>query len=180
MKDVLTYLQGKRNVKGVHVLVGLFIETFLSFLSGWDARGRVFRFWGTSEERVWEITSYRTAAEYVAAVALDPTAVGFLKFLGDRKSMAEIADIMQSVHGIRPRLESLGTVAECNQRRLADEQNNLAKLHAEASYFLVTGKPSLGEDLDNSRYPEVKLETIRDYLEAREIDDIVSSEFAIT
>ncbi|EKG16318.1 NmrA-like family protein [Macrophomina phaseolina MS6] len=130
MKDVLTYLQGKQNVKGVHVLVGLLIETFLGFVSGWDAREWVFRFWGTGEERVWEITSYRTAAEYVAAVALDPTAVGFLKFLGDRKSMAEIADVMQSVYRIKPRLESLGTVAECNQRRLVDGQNDLAKLHA--------------------------------------------------
>jgi hypothetical protein len=78
MKHVLTYLLTKKRVKGVHVLVGLLMETYWSFCSGWDVENKRFTFWGNGDEK-WDITTYRTAAEYVAAVALDSSAVGVLK-----------------------------------------------------------------------------------------------------
>ncbi|KAB8231565.1 NmrA-like family protein [Aspergillus alliaceus] len=63
-------------------------------------------FYGTGVE-VWESTTYATAAEY--AIAADRTAVGMLHFLGDRKSIHQIANEFAEVHGRQPVLNSLGS-----------------------------------------------------------------------
>jgi hypothetical protein len=76
MKCVKEYIGTKGHVKGVHVLIGVFMETFFSpYFGVWDPKGTRFRFWGTGDE-TWESTSYGNAAEYVAMVALDKDAVG--------------------------------------------------------------------------------------------------------
>lgn len=78
MMHVKEYLEIK-NVKGVHISIGVFMETFWSrFLGVWDESKTGFMFWGTGEES-WESTSYANAAEYVAKVALDEEAVGLKK-----------------------------------------------------------------------------------------------------
>lgn len=78
MKHVKAYLETKKRVKGVHVLIGLLLDMNLDWLELWDAKTKTLRYWGTGHEK-WEFTTYRTAAEYVAAVAMDPSAVGVLK-----------------------------------------------------------------------------------------------------
>lgn len=78
MKHVKAYLETKKNTKGVHVLIGAFTETFWSGYFGvFDPKECKFSFYGTGDE-VWESTTYGTAAEYVAAVALDQEAVGMI------------------------------------------------------------------------------------------------------
>lgn len=75
MKHVQEYL-GTKNVQGVHVLIGIFMETFFTtFLNVWNAKDVSFSYWGSGEE-MWESTSYDNAAQFVAAVAQDSTAVG--------------------------------------------------------------------------------------------------------
>ena len=78
MKQVKAYLEGKSNVKGVHILVGLLMETYWEFFAPYNPSDKTFSFWGSGEEE-WELTSYRTTAQYIAAVALDPDAVGMLR-----------------------------------------------------------------------------------------------------
>ncbi|GME35468.1 hypothetical protein NX059_006483 [Neofusicoccum parvum] len=174
MKHVLAYLLTKKRVKGVHILIGLLMETWWSFCSGWDIENMRFTVWGTGDEK-WDITSYQTAAEYVAAVALDSSAVGVLKFLGERKSTREIARTMESIYGVKPSLESIGSMEECEKRRWGDGQDALI---AAAAYF-CTGKGSLGEDLDNLRYPEIKPETFEDFFKSRDITKLSDDDFAI-
>jgi hypothetical protein len=77
MIEVRACLEGK-SVKGVHVLIGCFMETFVNYLGVWNPKENLVKHWGTGDE-VWEFTTYGTCAEYVAAVALDPSAQGFLK-----------------------------------------------------------------------------------------------------
>lgn len=78
MKRVKAYLETKKNVKGVHVLIGAFMETFWSGYFGvFDSKDCKFSFYGTGDE-IWESTTYDTAAQYVAAVALDRNAIGLL------------------------------------------------------------------------------------------------------
>ena len=77
MKQVKGYVDSK-SVKGVHILIGLLMETYWDIFAPWKPEEKVFEFWGTGNEK-WESTSYRTAAEYVAAVAIDPDAVGMFK-----------------------------------------------------------------------------------------------------
>jgi hypothetical protein len=76
MKHVKAHLETKKNVQGVHVLIGAFMETFWSGYFGvWNAKDFKLSYYGEGDE-VWESTTYGTAAEYVAAVALDRNAVG--------------------------------------------------------------------------------------------------------
>lgn len=77
MLQVRDYLQGK-SIEGIHIMIGCFIETFWQYLGVWDAKNYELSYWGEGSE-LWEFTTYGTAAEYMAAVALDPTASGFLK-----------------------------------------------------------------------------------------------------
>lgn len=78
MKHVKDHLDTKKNVRGVHVLIGAFMETFWSRYFGvFDAKECKLSFYGTGDE-VWESTTYETAAEYVAAIAIDREATGLL------------------------------------------------------------------------------------------------------
>lgn len=78
MKHIKAYLDGKPKVNGVHILVGLFMETFWGYFDVWDSKEKKLRYWGTGHEE-WDLMTYQTAAEYVAAVALDPEAIGIKK-----------------------------------------------------------------------------------------------------
>lgn len=76
MKYVKAHLDTKKNVRGVHVLIGAFMETFWSgFFGVWDPEACTLNYFGNGDE-VWESTTYDTAAQYVAAVAKDRNAVG--------------------------------------------------------------------------------------------------------
>ena len=76
MRTVKEYIETKQNVRGVHVFIGGFMETILSsYFRLWNAGHKAFEYWGSGDE-VWESTTYRNAAEYVAAVAVDRGAVG--------------------------------------------------------------------------------------------------------
>ena len=79
MKHVKAYLETKENVKGVHILVGGFMEPVLGpMFNILDVQHNIINYWGDGNEP-WEGTSYENAAEYTAAVAADPTAFGVQK-----------------------------------------------------------------------------------------------------
>lgn len=79
MKRVKDHLDTKEHIKGVHVMVGAFMDTFFTaYFDSWDPEKKVFTFWGTGDE-VLEFSSYRSSAEYTASVVLDRKAVGVQK-----------------------------------------------------------------------------------------------------
>ena len=81
MIHVRSYLQTKKNVQGVHILIGGFMDPLLSpFFSVWDPDSKTLRYWGEGTEP-WEATSYANAAEFTAAVIADRSAVGIQKRL---------------------------------------------------------------------------------------------------
>ena len=76
---VKAYLDTKKNIKGVHILIGGFTDVvFAPFFRIWDSDSSTLRYWGNGTE-VWECTTYLNSAEYTAAVCLDHTAVGELR-----------------------------------------------------------------------------------------------------
>ncbi|KAH7076853.1 NmrA family protein-like protein [Paraphoma chrysanthemicola] len=156
MKHVKSYLESKTTVNGVHILVGLLMETFLDFFDIYDAKSNRIRYWGTGNEK-WDLTSYQTAAEYVAAVTLDQNATGLFKFRGDHKSALELADDVKSLHGTQPDLETRGPLADLALR--LDGAGNTQDIISAGTYFTLSGKIALGDNLDNARYPDVKPET---------------------
>lgn len=78
MKEIYGYLSTRSRVKGVHVLVGLLMETFWQYFDVWHPEEKKVCYWGTGHE-TWDLTTYHTAAQYIAAVVLDPSAVGIQK-----------------------------------------------------------------------------------------------------
>ncbi|KAF4126167.1 Protein of unknown function (DUF1295) [Geosmithia morbida] len=168
MKHVKAYLDTKQNVKGVHVLIGGFMETLTSpFFGLYDARGPTFRYWGDGTE-VFEASTYENAAEYTAAVAADTSAVGKQHFLGGAASAKDLAKIFEEVHGIKPKLESLGTQEELYTKMTAlraQYPNDIFKYMAlYYTYYMISGKSLVGPRLDNDKYPNVKPFTWTDFI----------------
>lgn len=56
-----------KNVKGVHILTGVFVE---AFFGGFFDPNKP-KIWGTGDEK-WDLVTYRTIAQFVAYVAMDP------------------------------------------------------------------------------------------------------------
>ncbi len=77
MKHLVKYLEDKP-IKGVHIMIGAFIEVFWHYLGMWDAKNYELKYWGTGDEK-WEFSTYGNTAQWIAAVALDPKANGVLK-----------------------------------------------------------------------------------------------------
>lgn len=76
MKHVKAYLDSKQKVQGVHILNGIFFDTFFSgFFEMYFPETHTFEYWGEPDEWL-EGTSYANSAEYSTAVILDEGAVG--------------------------------------------------------------------------------------------------------
>lgn len=76
---VKAYLDGKKSIEGVHILIGGFTDVvFAPFFRIWDSENRTFSYWGSGNE-VWECTTYLNSAQYTAAVCLDREATGVLR-----------------------------------------------------------------------------------------------------
>lgn len=138
-KDVMEYLESK-DIQGVHILIGVFMETFWSdFMQIWDPRRKRLSYWGTGHE-IWESTTYGTAADFTAAVAMDKTAVGIQQckytaaaniwmklistVLGDRKSLFEIVRIFANAYGYKPDFHNLGSLEDLRRSMHKSLQTN--------------------------------------------------------
>ncbi len=76
---VKAYVDTKKRIQGVHILVGGFTEVlFAPFFQIWDADKLTLKYWGTGDEN-WEFTTYLNSAQYTAAVILDSQAKGVLR-----------------------------------------------------------------------------------------------------
>ncbi|KAH6886148.1 hypothetical protein B0T10DRAFT_575796 [Thelonectria olida] len=172
---IKAYLETKKYVKGVHVMIGGFMDTILSpFFGLFDGESKTFRYWGEGTE-FWEGTSYANAAEFTAAVITDPWAMGVLKYLGDRKTVPQIAEAFQEVYGIETKLERLGSLDDLKKHMHATQAANPANLYSYLAlfyaYYSFNGQTFLGETL-NDKYPEVKPETLADFLRTHTVEDL--------
>ncbi|KAL2849285.1 hypothetical protein BJX68DRAFT_255477 [Aspergillus pseudodeflectus] len=157
------YISSK-DVAGVHILTGALIETFWSELFGcWDATARCLSFWGTGDE-MWDLTSYETAAAYTAAVALDRTAVGVMRFRGDRKSIREMKELFEEVYHIPLRIEQMGTVEELYKQVQAAFKENPSDC--------IQPQVHLGDKLDNYRYSNISPIDLREFYLKHPVQEI--------
>ncbi|KAJ5726769.1 NmrA-like family protein [Penicillium malachiteum] len=158
MKHIQAYLKTKK-VQGVHVLIGIFMETFFSSLLGvWNADQASFSYWGSGEE-MWESTTYDNAAQFVAAVTQDPTAVGVQRFLGDRKNIRQIAAAFEEEYKVKPWLNYLGSLEELKTHmekvKNLDPSKFMAWIPLFYQYYCNNGQTYLTPDVDSTQYPEI-------------------------
>ncbi|KAJ5453561.1 uncharacterized protein N7458_004517 [Penicillium daleae] len=159
MIHVKGYLETKK-VQAVHILIGGFMEPIFSpFFNIFDPSTNTFRYWGNGDE-VMEGSSYDNAAEFTAAVILDPKATGIVRFLGGRTTIREIAQSFEKVFGVKPTLESRGSLDDLYRTMHELRQKNPGDVFSFLSmffyYYWINGQTFVGTDLDNSHYPEVK------------------------
>ncbi|KAH6700572.1 hypothetical protein BKA61DRAFT_495787 [Leptodontidium sp. MPI-SDFR-AT-0119] len=183
MIHVKAYLETKKGVKGVHVLVGGFIDPLFSpFFQIWNPETATLKYWGDGTE-IWEGTPYENAAEYTAAVAVDPTATGVQKFLGDRKTIKEIAGCFEKTYGIKPQLECLGSLSDLKTRmhevRSQDHSNVLKYMFLFFTYYWLNGSTFVGPQVDNQKYPDVKAETWEDYMGRHTLEELQNAFMAL-
>ncbi|KAI0830392.1 nmrA-like family protein [Hypoxylon sp. FL0890] len=179
MIHVKAYLDAQDKVKGVHILVGMFIEVFFGpTFSIYDPSSTTFKYWGTGDE-IWEGTTYRNAAEYTAAVCADKNASGILKLVGGRATTREIARSFENVYGVKPKLECQGSLDDLfrhmHELRKKDPQNVFAYMFLFFQYYMINGQTLLGPELDNDKYPQVKPVSWEDFMKAVPRDQLPSA-----
>lgn len=156
-------------VRGVSVLCGAFMDLLAYGAIGPDANG-VFRYWG-DENMPYEFTHTDDVARFIAAVAIDRTALRYVRVLGDAKAPRDLAGIFsESRGGAGVTLQSAGSLAELDRTieklRDADEApNNIFPVWQQLQYTrdMASGKARL-TPVDNGRYPDIHPITIRGLL----------------
>ncbi|KAH7110678.1 hypothetical protein EDB81DRAFT_849113 [Dactylonectria macrodidyma] len=164
----------KSKIQGVHALIGTFMDTFWN---PWSQilrpEERTLRYWGTGDE-IWESTPYTNAADFVAEVVMDQQATGMQKFLGDRKSIRQIADAFQDAYNERPQLECLGSLDELYKIMHAKREEDLQN---KAPYIPL--QTHLGVDMNTLPYPGLKRVTFNDFLRTHGIDYLAGAAKAL-
>ncbi|KAH8596195.1 nmrA-like family protein [Bisporella sp. PMI_857] len=183
MKHIKKYLDTKEKVKGVHILVGGFIQGFFGGLFRiWDPTSTTFRYWGTGDE-LWEGTTYENAAEYTAAICADKDAVGIQKVVGGRAKFRDIVDSFEKVYNVKPKLECLGSLEDLYTRmhnlRSADPHNFYAYIFLYYQYYALNGETNIGSELDNERYPQVKPVSWEDFMAGVPLEDLANTYFGV-
>ncbi|OGM42488.1 NmrA-like family protein [Aspergillus bombycis] len=181
MIHVHAYLATTQKVKGVHVLIGGFMEPVLSpFFNILDPKTNTFRFWGEGDE-IMEGTTYDNAAEFTTAVARDPEATGIIRFLGGRATIREIAQSYEKVYGVRANLERLGSLDDLYKFMHEKQAQNPADIYGYMFfyYYWINGQTFVGPQLDNDKYPQVKPVSWEEYMRQWPLEQLPSSYFAL-
>ncbi|KAJ4044472.1 hypothetical protein NW756_004804 [Fusarium oxysporum] len=183
MIHVKAYLQTQKTTKGVHILIGGFMDPILSpFFSVWDPHTQTLRYWGEGDEP-FEGTSYENAAEFTAAIVADKSAIGIKKYLGDRKSIKEIAATFDKVYGVKPNLERLGSLEDLKAKMHALREKKAADVYSYMPlffmYYWINGQTFVGPETDNEQYKEVKPETWEEYLSKRSLEQLPHAYFSL-
>ncbi|PVH75145.1 NAD(P)-binding protein [Cadophora sp. DSE1049] len=183
--NVYKYLQGK-TIKGVHVLIGAFLDTFWTQWFGvWNPEELSLSFWGTGDE-VWELTSYENTAEFVAEVALDSNASGIQKqFVGERISVRGIAATFEKVHGHKPSLKRLGSLNDL--KAVIDstnkDENPMLWLPLTCyrfyQYYCSNGQTHTGTGALKTPYPGLRHEDVKEYLQTHSLESLVTAMFTV-
>ncbi|KAK6363484.1 hypothetical protein TWF730_000916 [Orbilia blumenaviensis] len=183
MKHIKAYLDAQDKVKGVHILVGAFMEPFVSPAFGiWDPTTVTFRYWGTGDE-IWEGTTYENAAEFTAAVCVDGDAHGIVRLVGSACTFHGIAESFEKVYGVKPKLESRGSQEELytkmHELRKTQPENFFSYLFLFFQYYMVNGQTLAGPQYDNERYPQVKPATWEDFFKIVPREELAGSYFSV-
>ncbi|CAG8020854.1 unnamed protein product [Penicillium olsonii] len=183
MIHVKAYLEDKK-VQGVHILIGGFMEPIFSpFFNIFDPQTNTFRYWGNGDE-IMEGTTYDNAAEFTAAIAVDSTATGIKKFLGGRATIREIAQSFEKVYGIKPSLESRGSLDDLyklmHQMRDESPSNIYGYMSMFFYYYWINGQTLVGTDLDNEKYTAVKPASWEDFMAQCPLQALPTAFFALS
>ncbi|MDR8409445.1 NmrA family NAD(P)-binding protein [Nonomuraea sp. 3-1Str] len=151
----------------VSVLNGAFYEVMTGFMGLIDWQQGTLSHWGDPDQPL-DLTSVPDTAAYTAAVALDPSATGTLRFAGEVMSMRQFHDAVQRGSGRSLELRHLGTADDLRAeitRQAALTHNPFDYVALQYQWCMVTGKAKF-DSLDNARYPNVTPQSLTDFVRA--------------
>ena len=147
----------------VNVLQGGFMEMFLPGRGAIDADAGTIGFFGDGDTKV-EVTSVEDTARIIARVALDrDVPAGKFAIAGDRITFREAGEIVGRQLGRVLKPVSYGSEADLRAAMAAaDPQKRVMLAYL---LYMTNGQTALC-DLQNDRYPDLKLQGFADYLAA--------------
>jgi uncharacterized protein YbjT (DUF2867 family) len=152
-------------IEHVHVLQGAFMDLFRPGAGTIDLDAGTVTFWGDGTRPI-EVTTVDDTAAMVAHVALDDTvASGKFAFAGDQVSILDAAAVVESQSGRTLERRSLGTESNLRDALAAARQdvtNPFRSVMLAYQLYMLTGQTAL-TDLQNDRYPDVRLERFAAY-----------------
>ena len=144
----------------IHLLNGAFMDMFTPG-AGVIGTDGVVRFWGDGARPI-EVTSVADTARMAARVAADPTVPGGkFAFAGDRVSILDAARVVETQTGRSFERQSLGSETDLRaalDKARRDKSNPFNAVMLAYQLYMLTGQSAL-DDLQNDRYPDLKLET---------------------
>jgi uncharacterized protein YbjT (DUF2867 family) len=150
----------KTGLEQVHILQGAFMEIFMPGRGAIDLEKGAVGFYGDGDQLI-EVTSVDDTASMTARVALDPTVpAGKFAFAGDRISFRQAGEIVARQTGREIKPVSYGTEADLRATMAKAEPQKQVML---AYLLYMTNGQTALTDLQNDRYPNVKLQGFADY-----------------
>jgi nucleoside-diphosphate-sugar epimerase len=147
-------------IEHVHVLQGAFMEMFGPRMGTFDHDAGTVTFWGDGCQVI-DCTSVESTARMVAHVALDRTVrSGKFAFAGDRIAILDAAKVIEKQTGRAFKPHSMGSEADLRTAKAAadkDTANPFMAVMLAYQLYMLNGQTAL-TDLQNERYPGVKLE----------------------
>lgn len=152
-------------IEQVNVLQGGFMEMFGPKMGTFDYDAGTVTFWGDGNQVI-DCTSVDSTASMVAHVALDrELGGGKFAFAGDRISILDAAKVIERQTGRAFKPRSMGSEADLRAAKAAadkDTANPFMAVMLAYHLYMLNGQTAL-TDLQNGRYPGVKLESFAEF-----------------
>lgn len=166
---------GATGIAHIHVLQGAFMEMFGPSMGTINYDGGVVTFWGDGTHPI-EVTSVEDATRMVARVALDRSvSSGKFAFAGDQVSILDATRMIEAHTGRQFERRSRGSEADLRAamtKAREDTANPSNVVMLAYQLYMLTGQTALN-DLQNGRYPDVRLETFAAFA-ARTLPKVVN------
>lgn len=145
----------------VNILQGGFMDLFLPGRGAINLDKGTIGFFGDGTQLV-EVTSVEDTAQMVARVAVDQSVpAGKFAFAGDRISFRQAGEIMAKLTGREIKPVSYGSEYDLREMMAkADPQKQVMLAYL---LYMTNGQTALS-DLQNNRYPDLKMESLADYM----------------
>jgi uncharacterized protein YbjT (DUF2867 family) len=145
----------------VNILQGGFMDLFLPGRGAIDLDKGTVGFFGDGNQLV-EVTSVDDTARMVARVALDrDVKPGKFAFAGDRVTFRQAGEIMAKLTG-RP-IKPVSYGSEADLRAMIAKADPQKQVMLAYLLYMTNGQTALS-DLQNDRYPDIRLESLADYM----------------
>jgi uncharacterized protein YbjT (DUF2867 family) len=152
-------------IEQVNVLQGAFMEMFGPRMGTIDHDAGSVTFWGDGSQVI-DCTSVESTALMVAHVALDrKVGGGKFAFAGDRIAILDAATVIEKQTGRSFTRHSMGSEADLRAAKAAadkDTANPFMAVMLAYQLYMLNGQTAL-TDLQNERYPGVKLERFAEF-----------------